>query len=123
MNSTKNCFVVGRSLGLVLGLLLAGSAYAGPGRYDWRASCEQPRVTLTSVSPRPQVVPDMVTTSSLPNGRGPRQQVQVGIKHVAYGTTTVKKPMLSNGRGPLRRTEISYRYDTRSTPVVVIPRS
>ena len=109
-------------LGSLLALVLTVAvpvANAGPGPDYWRRMeknrSSQPTVqTATSVSTnkacttsRTEAVTEL--RSTLPNGKGPVQRVQVGTREVcdSCATRTVVRPALPNGKGPLRSVKVA----------------
>ena len=119
MKSMNSHQIAGRSLGLVFSLILAGSAYAGPGLQYWQAlgkPVAQP-VALTTQEPSATKVcadSELVAVTVMQpiqrNGRGPLQEVQIGTKrecHSCATTTTVMKPSGHNARGSLLPVEIA----------------
>lgn len=104
MNSINSHSIAGRSLGLFLSLILAGSAYAGPGIQYWQSLGKPKAEPATKICTDHQVVRATVMEPVLPNGRGPLHAVDIGPKVVCTscaGSSTVMLPSLANGRGPL----------------------
>lgn len=113
MNSTNSQSVAGRSLGLALSLILAGSAYAGPGLEYWQSLGKPTTQTVASaksasavvpVCPGSEIVPVTVMKPSWPNGRGPLTAVQIGTERVCHLCTTSKVVTTNDWpshRGPL----------------------
>jgi hypothetical protein len=97
-----------RSIGLVALLVIAGSAYAGPGIQYWRPVADsnaRPAANTTSAAcTAMETVEVKEFRQTWPNGRGTPVLVQTGTKeicHVCGGTTEVSSHDWANGKGPL----------------------
>jgi len=111
MNSLHPHSIAGRSFGLVFSLVLAGSAYAGPGPQYWQSrgtASAQPAISATVPAigcPASRSIAVTTLVPSQANGRGALHAVAVGTERVCTmcgNTATVVKPSWQNGRGPLQ---------------------
>lgn len=107
-----------RSIGLVALLVIAGSAYAGPGIQYWRPvadSNSQPVTQKAAIACAGQeTVAIKEFRQTWPNGRGTPALVQTGTKqvcHVCAGTTEVSSHAWANGKGPLVSKTVSAEHD------------
>ena len=88
MNSIKTNSQIGRSLGLLLALAVAGSAYAGPGFQYWQSAGKSTAQASTPAATAPAMVchackDTVVTAISATNtsGKLAPHSVAVGSKH------------------------------------------
>lgn len=120
MNSTDSHLIAGRSLGLALSLIVAGSAYAGPGPQYWQSlgktatqadAASKSAPAAVPVCPGSEIVPVTVMKPSWPNARGPLTAVQIGTErvcHICTTSTVVTTNDWPSHRGPLvRKVEVT----------------
>jgi hypothetical protein len=127
MKSLNPHSTAGRSLGLFLSLILAGSAYAGPGIQYWQSLGKSEVNPATPTKPEgmaangcagSKLVAVTVMKASWPNGRAPLQEVQIGTKRECQScgaTATVMKSSWANGRGPLSPVQAASLHDCGSS--------
>jgi hypothetical protein len=118
MNSIKLHSVAGRSFGLLLSLVLAGSAYAGPGPQYWQSlgdtstrmtASAKSESTATKSCAGSSLVGVTVTKSTWSNGRGPLQTVETNALsecNSCASTFTAMKASWASNRGPLTRVQV-----------------
>jgi hypothetical protein len=117
MKTSLTSKMAGASVGLVISLLFASNALAGPGPQYWQQqdkiraeNAAKRAATATHLCAGAQTVPVTTMKPAWSNGRGPLTKVQVGTKTVCRMcpvTEIVTQNAWSNGRGPITRTEVT----------------
>jgi len=132
MNTINSHSIAGRSLGLVLSLVLAGSVYAGPGPQYWQSIAKpaaRPAISAPVAMPFCPACRTVAVTAMVPsqaNGRGPLHAVQIGTERVCAmcgGTATTLKASWQNARGPSQIVTVAATHNCLAGCCVPAPRA